>query len=48
MKKWMGGSHFVMKSVPRFPDEKPLMIIRYKYIYLKILGFIDREGSEAL
>ena len=47
MKDWPGGSYLVMKSTPRVPGEGPLLVIGYNYNYIKVLGFIDIEGSES-
>ena len=41
MKYWPGGSYLVMNSTTRFPVVRPLMGIRYKYNYRKVLGFIS-------
>ena len=45
MKDWPGGSYLVLKSTPRFPGERPILTIGYKYNYRKVLGFIATEGS---
>ena len=45
MKDWPGGSYLFLKSTPRFPGERPLLAIRYKYNYGKVLGFIATEGA---
>ena len=47
MKYWSGGSYLVLKITPRFPGERPLLAIGYKYNYRKVLGFIatERDGS---
>ena len=45
MKDWPVGSYIVLKSTPIFPGERPLLAIRYKYNYRKVLGFIATEGS---
>ena len=34
-----------MKSTPRFPGERPLLAIGYKYNSRKVLGFIATEGA---
>ena len=43
----MGGSHLVIKNDPRGLGNIPLMDIRYKYRYQKVLGvtFIEKSGS---
>ena len=43
MKDWPGGSYLVLKSTPRFPGERPLLAIGYKYNSRKFLGFIATE-----
>ena len=45
MKMWLGGYHIFMKSTPRVPGDRPLMVIVYKNISLKVLGFIVTEGG---
>ena len=45
IKYWPGGSYLVLKSTPRFPSERPLLAIGYKYNSRKVLGFIDTEGA---
>ena len=45
MKDCPGGSYFVMKSNPRFPVDRPLLAIGYKYNSRKVLGFISTEGA---
>ena len=45
MKDWPGGSYLVLKITPRFPDERPLLAIGYKYNSRKFLGFIATEGA---
>ena len=45
MKEWHGGSYIFMKSTPRYPDDRPLMAIRYKYSFSSILVFIATEGG---
>ena len=42
---WTGKSYIVMKSNPRFPVERPLLDIGYKYNSRKVLGFIATEGG---
>ena len=43
MKDWPGGSYLVLESTPRFPGERPLPAIGYKYKSRNVLGFIDTE-----
>ena len=45
MKYWPGVSYIVLKRNLRVPGDRPLTAIGYKYIYRKLLGFIDNEGS---
>ena len=45
MKNWPGGSYIVLKSTPRFPGERPLLAIGYKYNSRKVPGFIATEGD---
>ena len=45
IKEWQGRFHLVMKSTPRVPGDRPLMAIRYKYKYWKVLGFVAAEGG---
>ena len=45
MKDWPGESYLVLKSNPRFPGERPLLSIGYKYNSSKVIGFIATEGS---
>ena len=45
MKYWPGGSYLVMKSTPRFPCGRPLLVIGYKYNSTMVLGFIATEGD---
>ena len=45
MKYWSRGSYLVMNITPRVTGDIPRMAIRYKYNYMKVLGFIDTEGS---
>ena len=45
MKYCPGGSYLVLKSTPRFPGERTLLAIGYKYNYGKVLGFISAEGA---
>ena len=45
MKDWPGGSYLVLKVTPRFPGERPLLNIWYKYNSSKVLVFIDTEGA---
>ena len=45
MKYWPGGLYLVMESAPRFPGERPLLAIGYKYNSRKVLGFIATEGA---
>ena len=45
MKDCPGGSYLVLKSTPRFPGERPLLAIGYKYNSSKVLGFIATEGA---
>ena len=44
MKDWPGGSYLILKSTPRFLDERLLLAIGYKYHSRKVLGFIATEG----
>ena len=43
MKDWPGGSYLVLEINPRFPGERPLLSIGYKYNSRKVLGFIATE-----
>ena len=43
MKDWPVGSYLVLKSTPRFPGERPILAIGYKYNFRKVLGFISNE-----
>ena len=43
MKDWPGGSYLILKITPRFPGERPLVTIGYKYNSRKVLGFIATE-----
>ena len=45
MKYWPGRSHIVMKSTPKVTGDIPLLAIRYKYRYQKVLGFINTKGA---
>ena len=45
MKDWPGGSYLVLKSNQRFPGERSLLDIGYKYNSRKVLGFIVTEGA---
>ena len=45
MKDCTGGSYLFLKSTPRFPGERPLLAIGYKYNSRKVLGFIATEGA---
>ena len=45
MKDWPGGSFIVLKSNTKFPGERPLLAIGYKYNSRKVLGFIAIEGA---
>ena len=45
IKDWPGGSYLVLKSTPRFPCERPLLAIGYKYNSRKFLGFVATEGA---
>ena len=36
-----------MKSTPRVPGNRPLVTIRYKYKYWKVLELIDTDGYES-
>ena len=45
MKYCPDGSYLVLKSTPMVPGDIPLMDIKYKYNYRKILVFISTEGS---
>ena len=43
MKEWPGVSHLVMNSASRVPGDKPRMVIRCRYIYKNIIGFVSAE-----
>ena len=45
MKDCLGGSYLVMTITPRVPGGRPLLVIRYKYNFRKILGFISTKGD---
>ena len=45
MKYWPDGSYLVLKSTLRFPGERTLLEIGYKYNSRKVLGFIATEGA---
>ena len=45
MKYLPGGSYLVFNSTPRFPGERLLLAIGYKYNYSKVLVFIATEGA---
>ena len=42
---WPGGYRLAMKSTPRVPDDRPLMVIGYKYNSRKVLEFLATEGA---
>ena len=41
IKEFPGGSHIVMEINPRVPGDIPLVSIRYKYRYEKVLGCVS-------
>ena len=45
MKYWPGGSYLLLKITTRFPGERPILAIGYKYNYREVLGFIATEGT---
>ena len=45
VKDCLGGSYLVMTITPRVPGGRPLLVIRYKYNFRKILGFISTKGD---
>ena len=48
MKYWPGGSYIVMKSTRRFPGERALLAIGYKYNSRKVLVLKLLRGLEVL
>ena len=45
MRHFLGWSYIVIKVVPTFPGDRPLMVIGFKYTSCKFLRCIDTEGD---
>ena len=45
--EFLGWYDLVMKMNARFPGDRPLITIVYKYNFWKVLGFISTEGDRS-